>query len=581
MSERTEERGEATGPGRPDAAGQERDETAPVSRRSVLRTTLTAAAGTLLPSAIDLNVARTKAEDAIPARTDPAHAAPMTLAAQMTFAGVAALAEARARAPYAPPPTDLPPELAALSYDGYQAIAFRPAESLRLGPLFSAQLFHRGFLQRKRVDLYLQPRAGGPIPIAYASNLFDLGPGLAGKGFPADLGFAGFRLHAALASLTPGVQEEFLVFLGASYFRLRGRGQEYGLSARGASIGTGAPEGEEFPDFVAHWICEPEPGADRLTVLSLLDSPSLSGAFRFVVAPGDPSRLGVTATLHPRKVLTRLGLAPLTSMFLQGQNGPGARGAEGFEDFRPQVHDSDGLVVESAKDRLWRPLVNGRRQPQISAFAVAPLRGFGLLQRERSFAAYLDVQARHEARPGLWVEPAAGEDVPEGGGFGTGAVQLFEIPSREEYMDNVVAAFVPSGPVLPGAALHLAYGLTTVGAEPEPVLPGDRARVVSSRIGSAERLRPTKPPSPERRLYVVDFEGPGLPANADAAVSASVSASAGSLVDPVVERVPQTGGWRLYVEWRPPTPLPPGDVVLRAHLALEGRVLSETWDAVA
>ncbi|GJE43884.1 Glucans biosynthesis protein G [Methylobacterium soli] len=570
MSERTEERGEATGAGGPDAAGPERDETAPVSRRSMLRTALTAAAGTLLPSAIDLNVARTKAEDAIPARAAP-----------MTFERVAALAEARARLPYAAPPAELPPDLARLSYDGYRAIAFRPDESLRLGPLFSAQLFHRGFLQRKRVDLYLQPRTGGPTPIPYASNLFDLGPDLAGKRFPADLGFAGFRLHSAFASPTPGIQEEFLVFLGASYFRLRGKGQEYGLSARGAAIGTGAPEGEEFPDFVAHWICEPEPGAESLTVLSLLDSPGLSGAFRFDVAPGDPSRLRVTAALHPRRPLARLGLAPLTSMFLHGQNGPGARGAEGFDDFRPQVHDSDGLAVEGAADRLWRPLVNGRRQPQISAFAVAPLRGFGLLQRERRFSAYLDVQARHEARPGLWVAPAAGAGVPEGGGFGTGAVQLFEIPSREEYMDNVVAAFVPTGPVLPGAALRLGYELTTVGAEPAPVLPGDLARVVSSRSGSAERLRPTMPPSPERRLHVVDFEGPGLPANADAPVTAAVSASAGSLVDPVVERVPQTGGWRLYVEWRPPAPLPPGDVVLRAHLVLAGRVLSETWDAVA
>ncbi|KAB1075818.1 glucan biosynthesis protein [Methylobacterium planeticum] len=499
----------------------------------------------------------------------------------MAFEGVAALAEARARAPYAAPPEDLPPDLARLSYDGYRAIAFRPAESLRLGPLFSAQLFHRGFLQRKRVDLYLQPREGPPRPIVYASSQFDLGPGLAGASFPADLGFAGFRLHSSLASLTPRVQEEFLVFLGASYFRLRGKGQEYGLSARGAAIGTGAPEGEEFPDFVAHWICEPEPGTERLSVLSLLDSPSLAGAFRFVVEPGDPSRLGVTAALFPRKPLARLGLAPLTSMFLHGQNGPGARGAEGFDDFRPEVHDSDGLVVEGAGDRLWRPLVNGRRQPQISAFAVAPLRGFGLLQRERSFAAYLDVQARHEARPGLWVRPEPGGDGPAAGGFAAGAVQLFEIPSREEYMDNVVAAFVPAAPVGPGPALRLAYGLTTVGAEPVPVLPGALARVVSTRVGSAERLRPTQPPSPERRLYAVDFEGPGLPADPGAAVAAAVSASAGQMVEPVVERVPQTGSWRLYVEWRPPAPMPPGDVVLRAHLVLAGRILSETWDAVA
>ena len=107
------------------------------------------------------------------------------------------------------------------------------------------------------------------------------------------------------------------------------------------------------------------------------------------------------------------------------------------------------------------------------------------------------------------------------------------------------------------------------------------ARVVSTRVGSAERLRPTTPPSPERRLYVIDFEGPGLPTGPDGDIAAEVSASAGAMVDPVVERVPQTGGWRVYVEWRPPTPLPPGDVVLRARLMRAGRPISETWDNAA
>lgn len=260
-------------------------------------------------------------------------------------------------------------------------------------------------------------------------------------------------------------------------------------------------------------------------------------------------------------------------MFLHGANGPGARGAAPFDDFRPQVHDSDGLAVVTRGERLWRPLGNGRAQPQISAFAVDPLEGFGLLQRERDFPAYLDVQARHEARPGLWVTPEAG--------FGRGAVQLFEIPSREEYMDNIVAAFVAEAPVPAGAERALRYTLTTVDAEPVAVVPGTLARVVSTRVGSAERLRPTHPPSPERRLYVVDFVGPDLPADRDARIGADVSASAGTMVDPVVEFVPQTGGWRLYVEWRPPAPLPAGDVILRARLSQGGRVLTETWDSVA
>lgn len=575
MSVDTDMRGEDTQPTRPHRQ-PEAERIDPPSRRRVLRTVLTAAAGSIVPSAIDLNGARTWAGAALQPQ-GPAPGAAQDGA--MTFETLSAEAERRASAPYAAPPTDLPPALAGLDYDGYRHIVFRPAESLHLGRHFSAQLFHRGFLQRKRVALYLQPRGGPARPIPYESRLFDFGGRLAGQSFPADLGFAGFRLHYAFPE-TPawrpkGFQEEFLVFLGASYFRLRAAGQEYGLSARGLAIGTGAPEGEEFPDFTAHWLCEPEPEARSLTVLSLLDSPSVSGAYRFVITPGDPARIAVTAALYPRKPIPRLGLAPLTSMFLYGQNGPGARDAKPFDDFRPQVHDSDGLCVATAADRLWRPLINGRKQPQISAFAAKPLAGFGLLQRERSFAAYLDVEARQEARPGLWVAPEPG------GAFAEGAVQLYEIPSAEEYMDNIVAAYVPAAPVQPGAALRLGYTLTTVGTEPTEAIPQPAlARVTETRFGSAERLRPTDPPNPARRLCVIDFEGPSLPKGADEAVAAEVSASAGTLHEPVANFVPQTGGWRIYVEWRPPQPMPAGDIVLRARLVRGTTPLSETWDAV-
>lgn len=541
----------------------ERSERDAPSRRQTLQTALSVAAGMIMPSAVDLNTARTMAAD----KVDPPRDGPMT------FEGVVAQARRLAGAPYRPAPEDLPAPLAGLSYDGYRAITFRPDAAPRLGGSFSLQLFHRGFLQKKRVALFLQPPDGPPQPILYQSGLFDLGADLAAQDFSGDLGFAGFRLHHAFDGAKPANQEEFLVFLGASYFRLRGKAQEYGLSARGAAIQTGGPGAEEFPDFTAFWICEPKADSRAVTILALLDSPSLAGAYRFVVEPGATSRMVVTASLHPRAAIPRLGLAPLTSMFLHGANGPGARGAEPFDDFRPQVHDSDGLVVATKDDRLWRPLSNGRREPQISAFRTEPLDGFGLFQRERNFAAYLDVQARHEARPGLWVTPQAG--------FGAGGVQLFEIPSREEYMDNIVAAFVPDAAVAAGSALDLAYTLATVGAEPDTAVLSALARVVSTRVGSAERLRPTTPPSPERRLYVIDFEGPGLPTGPAGDIAAEVSASAGTMVDPVVERVPQTGGWRLYVEWRPPTPLPPGDVVLRARLMRAGRPISETWDNAA
>ncbi|TXN21716.1 glucan biosynthesis protein [Methylobacterium sp. WL9] len=553
---------------RPESASARTDESreARFSRRGLLRTSLASAAGTLLPSAFDLNGARTMAQIAAPPLPEiPA-----------TYESFVERAKAAAAAPYRPAPEDLPQELAALNYDAYQRIVFRPEKTVTLGPRFSLQPFHRGFLQRKRVDIALQAGDGSSRRLDYDAALFDLGPALQGRTFPPSLGYAGFRLNFGFDAAKPGAQEEFLVFLGASYFRLRGKGQVYGLSARGVAVNTFGPGTEEFPDFTAFRILEPSENSEDITILALLDGPSLSGAYRFVVTPGDPAHIAVTASLHPRREIARLGLAPLTSMFLHGENGAGARGAEPFDDFRPQVHDSDGLVVETVGDRLWRPLVNGRKTTGISAFKTEPLQGFGLLQRDRRFSDYLDVQARHEDRPGLWVKPEAGSSA-----FASGAVQLFEIPSREEYTDNIVAAFVPTAKVVPGQSLDLTYGLTTVGAEPVALLPGTLARVVSTRVGSAERLRPTNPPSPQRRLYVIDFAGEGLPTDPNAQIDVALSASAGAFVDPFTERVAQTGGWRLYAEYRPPNSLPPGDVVLRARLSHAGRTITETWDAVA
>ena len=538
------------------------------SRRGLLQTTLVAAAGTVLPSPYDMNAARTM--------TQARERAPEPPTTAMTYEALVEWARALAAEPYRPAPDDLPPDLAGLDYDAYSEIRFRPERTIPLGRRFSLQPFHRGFLQRKRVDVFLQPPGGSPRPLVYDPGLFDLGPALRERTYPASLGYAGFRLAFSFDAARPEVQEEFLVFLGASYFRLRGRDQVYGLSARGVAVNTFGPGTEEFPDFTALWVVEPSGPETTVTVLALLDGPSLSGAYRFDVEPGDPARVAVRASLHPRKPIARLGLAPLTSMFLHGQNGPGAPGAAPFDDFRPQVHDSDGLLVQTPGDRLWRPLVNGRAEPRISAFGASPLGGFGLLQRARRFADYLDVQARHEDRPGLWVRPE-----PATGAFAAGSVQLFEIPSREEYTDNIVAAFVPAAPVEPGRPLDLAYGLTTLGPEPAPVLPGPLARVVSTRVGSAERLRPTKPPSPERRLYAIDFEGESLPADPKAQIDVALSASAGSFVEPYTERVPQTGGWRLYAEYRPPLPPLQGEVVLRARLSHAGKVVTETWDAVA
>lgn len=543
-------------------------ESADVSRRQLVRIGLAGMSGLSMPSLFDLNADRTMAQTLPPGQSE---APSQGDDRPVTLDDVAKRAETLARSPYRPHDDDLPAELSALNYDDTQAIRFRPEATVHLGPRFSMQPFHRGGLQRRRVDLFLQEAGRAPRSFGYDPTLFDLGPALKGRSYPAALGYAGFRIAFGFDAARPDAHEEFLVFLGASYFRLRGKSEIYGLSARGIAVDTCAATGEEFPDFTTFWIGPVEAGT--ITVLALLEGPSLTGAYRFVVTPGDSSAIAVTAALFPRRAIAGLGLAPLTSMFIDGENGPGARGALPFDDFRPQVHDSDGLLVQSPGDRLWRPLTNGRAAPQTSAFFTARLEGFGLLQRERRFSAYLDVQARHEDRPGLWMRPESG--------FGAGAVRLFEIPSREEATDNIVAAFVPEAKVEPGRRMDLAYSLVTVGAEPAAAIAPPLARVVSTRVGSAERLRPTNPPSPKRRLYAIDFEGPGLPDDPKAVIDVALSASAGAFVDPYAERVPQTGGWRLYAEFRPPEPMPAGDVVLRARLSHAGRIITETWDGVA
>ena len=552
----------------------DKNDEAGVSRRCAVRTTLASAACLFLPSALDLNGARTAAQPS-DARS-PMPPAPPASESVTSFDQLTAQAEALSREPYRPAPDDLPAELAGLTYDAYSSILFRPEKTVPLGRRFTLQLFHRGFLQRKRVAITLQPKDGPPRALTYDSSLFDLGPALQGRTFPSSLGFAGFRLSTAFDTAHPEVREEFLVFLGASYFRLRGKGQYYGLSARGVAINTFGPGSEEFPDFTAFWIQEPAGDDPTITILALLDGPSLTGAYRFFVTPGDPARIAVAASLYPRRAIARLGLAPLTSMFLYGPNGPGAHGAAPFDDYRLQVHDSDGLLIQSPGDRLWRPLVNGRAQSQISAFRTEPLEGFGLLQRERHFSAFLDTYARYEDRPGLWVKPDPASTI-----FKAGAVQLFEIPTREESTDNIVAAFVPDASVEPGRPITLAYGLATIGQEPDVQLSSDLARVVGTWIGSAENLRRTTPPSPERRLYNIEFAGKSLPKDPAAKLDIAISTSAGNIVDPYTEYVPQTGNWRIVAEYRPPKPLPAGDIVLRARLSYGGKVVTETWDAVA
>ncbi len=423
--------------------------------------------------------------------------------------------------PYGPP-QPLPPQFPSLDYDAYRQLNFRADRALwrDLGLPFQVKMFHRGGYFHEAVEMF-EVADSVVQPVAYSPDLFTFGQQHL-DGLSPSLGFAGFRIHAPIN--VPGQFDEVAVFLGASYFRAVAPGGVYGMSARGLAIGSGDPV-EEFPRFRAFYLERPSPDAASVVVNALLDSPSVAGAWRFVITPGANTRFDVTASLFPRVSLTAAGLAPLTSMYLFGPEQP-----RRFDDFRPQVHDSDGLLLaDGVGGRTWRPLVNPDR-PQLSDFPTEGAAGFGLLQRQRRFETYQDLETRYERRPGVWVEPA--------GGFDAGGVRLVELHARDETNDNIVAFWRPAAPLSPGVEHRLEYRLTW-GAEPAPA--AALARVVQWSDGRGEVA--------SRRRFVLDFAPTDAAALAD--LTPQVSATAGGLQHITLQPNADLGGARLSFEFDP------------------------------
>lgn len=479
------------------------------------------------------------------------------------FDDVARLAQERARTPHAPAAATLPAELQALDYDALRDIRFRPERSLWRGaPLpFEVQLFHLGGQQREPVRVHeLTPQ--GPRLLPYASGDFDFGRNALQPASWGDIGHAGLRVHYPLNS--PAYKDELVVFLGASYFRALGAGQQYGLSARGLAIDTVGGRGEEFPRFTTFWLEPPAADARQATLYALLESPRATGAFRFEIVPGAQTVTRVRARLflRPGPTVARLGIAPLTSMFQHGENQPRAG------DFRPEVHDSDGLMIESGDGEwLWRPLQNPAR-PQVNSFELGQLRGFGLMQRDRAFASYEDVEARYERRPSAWVRPL--------GDWGPGRVELLQLPTPDETHDNIVAYWVPATLPQPLAPLDLAYEIAWQG-DAQQLPPG--SRVVQSRRGLGyTRLAAQEQASQVQ--YVIDFAGPALDAlPAGAAVRAVATADAnGRVLEALAYPNPARRSWRLTLRVQRLDPVRP--VELRAFLQHDTHILSETWSNI-
>ena len=479
------------------------------------------------------------------ARAATADNPPAPAEAPFDASSVRRLAQELSQKPFQAPDSKLPDNLKDLDYDKYRKIRFVPEKALWRGEglPFQIQLFHRGFFYSNRVDIF-EVSQGKARPIRYSPSLFTFDD-IPAPPADADLGFAGFRVHAPINR--PDYFDEVGVFLGASYFRAVAKGQSYGLSARGLAINTAEPKGEEFPLFKTFWIEKPQPKTNSIVIHALLDSKSAAAAYRITVRPGETTVYDIEMTLYPRVDIAESGIAPMTSMFFFDSND-----RNDIDDFRPAVHDSDGLFMRNGRgEALWRVLTNPA-DLQVSSFYDNNPRSFGLLQRQRNFHAYEDLESHFETRPSLRVEPI--------GDWGNGEVRLIEIPTQNEVHDNIVSFWRPKEPLKAKGEYTFTYRLHWGNGENIPL-----AEFTKTRIGAA---------SDTARLFVLDIVGEKLKGVKPETVRGMVSANFGKITNVVTQLNPQGGGWRLSFNLEPEKkPV----VELRAQLMQNDDPLSEVW----
>lgn len=473
------------------------------------------------------------------------------------FSEVVNLAKERADTPYKAS-TTVPEFLRDLSYDEFQGIRFKPEHSLwrDAGSKFQVMLMSPGSYYRHAVKIN-EVNLEGVEPVAFDKTWFTYPNDSIVRRIPADLGYAGLKLTFPIDSDT--TQNQFLVFAGASYFRGVGQGNRFGLSARGLAINTGLPSGEQVPSFVEFWLERPGKNSNSMRVYALLDGEEVTGAYRFDIQPGKNTRIQVKARLFFRKDIDLLGFAPLTSMFYYGENTPRPAG-----EWRPQVHDSDGLLIHDGKtgEWLWRPVINPRML-RMNYLAAENVKGFGLIQRDSKFSQFEDTEARYDLRPSAWVDAH--------GDWGAGNVVLIEIPTNSETNDNIVAFWQPQPQPKAGETRELEYTLTFGG---ESISNQPTATARRTFVGAGDRVGGGNAENAVR--VIVDFAGGPLDTlDAGSAVISHVSGRDNvEVLEHFVEFNKPAKAWRLSMLVRGESDTL---IALRAYLSLEEQTLTETW----
>lgn len=483
-----------------------------------------------------------------PAPAKPAPRPPAKPVATYPFTFDTLLEDAKrlAASAYSPQRNSVPSALDKLSPEQYRSIHFNP----------DAGIWREEKLPFRLELLRAAPNLPTPVTISTVEDgvakdlvatpaMFQMTGTIPAQLSKISLPLSGFRIRSRINS--PKVWDEFLVFQGASYFRAVAKNLLYGLSARGLAINTGEPAGEEFPVFTHFWIERPGPRANSLVIYALLESASTTGAYKFTVTPGVDTHTEVELTLFPRKEMRVVGIAPLTSMFLFDETNRGR-----LDDYRPEVHDSDGLqITTKTGEQLFRPLANPLKL-QVSAFTTQVPQGFGLVQRSRQQSDFQDIDMQYERRPSAWVTPK--------GDWGNGAVELVEIPSGRETNDNIVAFWRPTQPLTAGHPAQYAYDISW---NDEPPLPKGLGKVVATRSGASIDRK--------RRVFMLDIVGAGEKLDG---LRLELSASAGAISNSTLVSNGALHGLRASFELDPKD----ADLIeLRLRVMRGDAPASETW----
>jgi periplasmic glucans biosynthesis protein len=454
-------------------------------------------------------------------------------------------ARALSRLPYTPPDTALPERFRDLDYDRYIRIQTRPEAALFRGEPsdFVIEPLHRGFVFSSTVRLFTV-RDGVIERVSYDPSLFRYGD-IGAPEEKADIGFSGFRI---LARNGDGFVEE-AVFQGATYFRAIARGQTLGAMARGLSLRTSDPGGEEIPAFRMIFIERPMPG-EPLTIHAIADSESLTAAFRFVFRPGGIALVDTDMSVFARQDIANFGIGGMQTTYFFGAND-----RQGVDDLRVAAFENDGLQMHRGNGEwLWRP-INNPADLQISAFVDTSPRGFGFLQRQRAASAFEDDNQGFESRPSVFVEPV--------GDWGAGSVELIEIPTQSDINDNVIAYWRPAKTLAAGESMRFAYRQSWCW---EPLSVSGGAKVIQSRSGAGIGTA--------NRRFLVEFAGETLKGIPASEIGIELSAVPGKIVSHLLRHDPVTGIGRLIFQVESD-----GSAVteLRAVLLPKSRPPSETW----